>query len=221
MMRTRMRMIRTRKNMMRQNIRTVVEEGCCVSVLQVMGWRAFLIVFMDKNFEFFHGHRTRAFFQEQFWVFSLKKKKYRKGGQKARSWEDCGTWRHWFLDCSSSSKIVWKHRVLGFCTKRAGKAIGQKRKNNLSFAGQRSGVGSTVAGQVVGSKIPFRPRGLSSWGLWPKVTDFWFDFRLVAAANNCYCQLRLSQHTVFAFLRTQNKKRINLNRNQNLNGFKN
>ena len=55
MMRTRMRMITTRKNMTRQKIRTVVDEGCGVSL--VFGCRTFLIVFMD--FESFHGHWTR------------------------------------------------------------------------------------------------------------------------------------------------------------------
>ena len=47
MMRTRMRMITTRKNIIRQKIRTVVDEGCGVSLM--LGCRAFLIVFMDKR----------------------------------------------------------------------------------------------------------------------------------------------------------------------------
>ena len=51
MIRTRMRMITTRKNIIRQKIRTVVDEGCGVSLM--LGCRAFLIVFMDKDFESF------------------------------------------------------------------------------------------------------------------------------------------------------------------------
>ena len=84
MMRTRMRMITTRKNMMRQKIRTVVEEGCCVSVLQVMGWRAFLIVFMDKNFEFFHGHRTRAFFSRIILSVFIEEEKVQEGRSESQ-----------------------------------------------------------------------------------------------------------------------------------------
>ena len=57
MIRTRMRMITTRKNIIRQKIRTVVDEGCGVSLM--LGCRAFLIVFMDKDFESFYGHWTR------------------------------------------------------------------------------------------------------------------------------------------------------------------
>ena len=46
MIRTRIRIITTRKNMMMQKIRTVVEVGR-VSLGQ--GWRAFLMVFIDKR----------------------------------------------------------------------------------------------------------------------------------------------------------------------------
>ena len=46
MIRARMRMITTRKNITMQKIRTVVE-GCVASL--PLAWRAFLIVFMDKR----------------------------------------------------------------------------------------------------------------------------------------------------------------------------
>ena len=46
MIRTRMRIITTRKNMMMQKIRTVVEVG---RVSLGHGWRAFLMVFIDKR----------------------------------------------------------------------------------------------------------------------------------------------------------------------------
>ena len=46
MIRTRIRIITTRKNMMMQKIMTVVEVGR-VSLGQ--GWRAFLMVFIDKR----------------------------------------------------------------------------------------------------------------------------------------------------------------------------
>ena len=88
MIRTRMRMITTRKNIIRQKIRTVVDEGCGVSLM--LGCRAFLIVFMDKDFESFYGHWTR--------ILNLSKRMFNKNeedsnaGQKARSWDwHCGT----------------------------------------------------------------------------------------------------------------------------------
>ena len=59
MMRTRMRMITTRKNITREKIRTVDDEGCVVSL--VFGCRTFLIVFMDfESFRSFYGHWTRT-----------------------------------------------------------------------------------------------------------------------------------------------------------------
>ena len=126
MIRTRMRMMTMRKNMIRQKMRTVVDEGCCCGVSLVsLGCRAILIVFMDKDFESFQGHWTRfwSLFNMNFWLFSWKKRirrrarPDRKPSHGTGSALQCGTWMHWFLDCSRAS-LFEKQWILGFCTKK-------------------------------------------------------------------------------------------------------
>ena len=106
-------------------------------------------------------------------------------------------------------QIIWKQWILGL--HQEGKAFEQMAKINAW----------ALQGQVLEALLLLRKYlwglGLSSGGLWLKSLTFDSGGR----HTSCFCQIRFSQHTVFAFFRTQNNKIKLENRFKPKRGLKN